>query len=257
MTGRGWGLRHGWGLLGGGALTLLLAAWVSASGPVAIFARQDLTSSPAKARGIDYGVAGTDPFEGRRTSNVLPGQEQPFLVALVSWAAKVALALIVLALLVVAARAVRRWWSTRAVPPGEVAEGDVVPEVMLRAAREGEELLASGTPANAVVAAWVALESAARSLGVRDDATRTSAELVTAVLRSYAVDRAPLDTLAALYREARFSTHTVGEEMRDRARLALQQVQVELRQATPKGQQAEGRPRTSSSTASSTAGRTR
>ena len=33
-------------------------------------------------------------------------------------------------------------------------------------------------------------------------------------------------SLAALYREARFSTHPIGEEMRDRAREALQQVQV-------------------------------
>ena len=67
---------RGWGLLGGGALTLLLAAWVSATGPVAVFARQDLTSSRAKARGIDYRVdAGTS--EGQKLSDGLPGPRSP------------------------------------------------------------------------------------------------------------------------------------------------------------------------------------
>ena len=216
-------------------MTLLLAAWVSATGPVAIFARRDLTTSPAKARGIDYGVdSGTS--EGQKLSSLRPSASQPFIVDLVSWVAKVALALIVLAVLVAVVRELRRWWATREAPQETVADDVLVPEVLLRGAREGEELLAVGTPANAVVAAWVALEAGVRAVGVRDDATRTSEELVTAVLRSYSVDRGPLDALAALYREARFSTHPIGEDMRDRAREALQQVQVELRRATPKGQ---------------------
>lgn len=230
MTGRGWGL------LGGGALTLVLAAWVSASGPVAIFARQDLTTSRARARGIDYGV---DPgaSEGQRITVGPTGEDHPILANLVTWTAKVVLALIVLGLLVAAVRELRRWWAAREALPA-VTDDVVLPEVLLRGAREGEELLALGTPANAVVAAWVALESAVRSVGVRDDATRTSEELVTAVLRSHSVDRAYLDALAALYREARFSTHPVGEEMRDRAREALQQVQVDLRRAADQGPRA-------------------
>ncbi|GAA2738550.1 hypothetical protein GCM10009867_30310 [Pedococcus aerophilus] len=245
--------RRGWGLLGGGVVTLLLAAWVSATGPVAIFARRDLTDSGARARGIDYGVdSGTS--EGQKLSSLSPSAAQPFLVDLVSWAAKVLLALVALALLVAVVRELRRWWAAREAPQQDLDDAVVVPEVLLRGAREGEELLATGSPANAVVAAWVALESAVRSIGVRDDATRTSEELVTAVLRSYAVDRSPLDALAALYREARFSTHPIGEEMRDRAREALQQVQVELRRATPKVQH----PETSSgATSRSAAGRSR
>ncbi len=157
------------------------------------------------------------------------------IVAFVTAASKVLLAIIVLALLVVVARELRRWWRSREGATAGVADADVVPEVMRRAARESEELLATGTPANAVVAAWLALESAARSLGVRDDPTRTSSELVTDVLRSYSVDRGPLDALAALYREARFSTHPVGEDMRTSAREALQQVQVDLQRAIPRG----------------------
>ncbi|MGA8980780.1 MAG: DUF4129 domain-containing protein [Pedococcus sp.] len=225
MTGRGRGL------LGAGVVTLLLAAWVSATGPVAIFARADLTNFEAKAPGQDFGTAVSDPSEGRRSSDVLPGDAHPLLASIVTWTAKVLLALVVLALLVAAARAVRTWWRTRAEPVVEATDDLLVPEVLLRGAREGEVQLGRGTPANAVVAAWVALESAVRAVGVRDDATRTSAELVTVVLRSHSVDRAPLDTLAALYREARFSTHPIDEARRDQAREALQQVQVELRRA--------------------------
>ena len=77
-------------------------------------------------------------------------------------------------------------------------------------------MLARGTPGNAVIAAWVALEDAVRGAGVRDDDSRTAAELVTTVLRSYRVERAPLDILAALYREARFSRHPIGEVQRVR-----------------------------------------
>jgi hypothetical protein len=216
-------------LLAGGGATLLLAAWVSASGPVAIFARRDLSGYQAPAPGEEYGTTEAARSEAEKLSSGLPGQGQPLFVALMTWAFKVALALVVLAVLVAGARAVREWWQTREAPAGEVPHGSILPDAVLRGAVEGEELLATGTPANAVVAAWVALESAVRSAGVRDDDSLTSTELVTTVLRSYSVDRAPLETLAALYREARFSTHPVGEDMRTRAREALQHVQADLR----------------------------
>ncbi|MGO4342237.1 DUF4129 domain-containing protein [Pedococcus sp. 2YAF34] len=222
-------------LLAGGGATLLLAAWVSASGPVAIFARRDLSGYEAPAPGEDYGTTQAARGEAEKLSSGMPGQDQPLFVTLMTWAFKVALALVVLAVLVAAARAVREWWQTREEPDDGVPPGSILPEAVLRGAEEGEELLATGTPANAVVAAWVALESAVRSVGIRDDASLTSAELVTTVLRSYSVERAPLDTLAALYREARFSTHPVGEDMRERAREALQQVQSDLRRVHRSG----------------------
>lgn len=216
-------------LLAGGGATLLLAAWVSASGPVAIFARRDLSGYEAKAPGEDYGMTEAARGEAERLSSGTPGQEQPLFVTLMTWAFKVTLALVVLAVLVAAARALRDWWQTREAPAEEVPPWSVLPEAVLRGAEKGEELLATGTPANAVVAAWVALEAAVRSAGIREDDSLTSTELVTTVLRSYSVERAPLDTLAALYREARFSTHPVGEDMRLRAREALQRVQADLR----------------------------
>jgi hypothetical protein len=222
-------------LLAGGGATLLLAAWVSASGPVAIFARRDLSGYEAKAPGEDYGTTEAARGEAEKLSSGIPGQGQPLFVTIMTWAFKVALALVVLAVLVAAARALREWWQTREAPAEEVLPGSILPEAVLRGAEEGEELLSTGTPANAVVAAWVALETAVRSAGIREDDSLTSTELVTTVLRSYSVERAPLDTLAALYREARFSTHPVGEDMRLRAREALQQVQADLRRVHRSG----------------------
>jgi len=222
-------------LLGGGGATLLLAAWVSASGPVAIFARRDLSGYEAPAPGEDYGTTQAGRSQGEKLSSGIPGRDQPLFVTVMTWAFEIALALVVLAVLVAGARALRQWWQTRDEPADVVPAGSILPEAVLRGAEEGEELLATGTPANAVVAAWVTLESAVRSAGIREDDTLTSTELVTTVLRSWSVQRAPLDTLAALYREARFSTHPVGEDMRTRAREALQQVQSDLRRVHGSG----------------------
>jgi len=221
--------RRGLALGAGTVATLLLAAWVSAAGPVGVFARRDFTGPEAKAPGEEYGP-GPIPSatnQGLKTASVRVSD--PFLVSLVSFALKLVLAVVVIVVLVAIGRALRDRWAMRADSTVEEATVDVLPEVLLEGAREGEQVLTRGTPANAVVAAWVALEDAVRSVGVRDDDSRTSAELVTTVLRSYRVDRAPLDTLSALYREARFSRHPIGEDQRTAAREALVQVQADLR----------------------------
>ena len=221
--------RRGVGLATGAAGTLLLAAWVSAAGPVGVFARQDFSGTEAKAPGKDFGSDPTLSATNQGLQRADVRTSDPLLVSLVSFAMKLVLALVVIVVLVAIGRALRDRWTTREVDRADHDTVDVLPEVLLEGAREGEQLLARGTPANAVIAAWVALEDAVRSAGVRDDDSRTSAELVTTVLRSYRVDRAPLDTLAALYREARFSRHPVAEEQRATAREALVQVQADLR----------------------------
>lgn len=216
-----------WGTATGA--TLLLAAWVSGAGPVGVFARQDFSGNEAKAPGEEYGPGPiptvTDPGLQRADVRV----PEPLLVSIVSFAMKLVLVVVVIIVLVAIGRALHDRWLAREQDTDDQVAVDVVPEVLLEGAREGEQALARGTPGNAVIAAWVALEDAVRSVGVRDDDSRTAAELVTVVLRSYSVDRAPLDTLAALYREARFSTHPIAEEQRTSAREALVQVQADLR----------------------------
>ena len=221
--------RRGLGLGLGAAGTLLLAAWVSAAGPVGVFARQDFSGTEAKAPGEDYGPGPIFSATNRGLARADVRASDPLVVTLVGFAMKLVLIAVVIVVLVAIGRALRDRWQTREVDTGDEDIVDVVPEALLEGAREGELLLARGTPANAVIAAWVALEDAVRSAGLKDDDSRTSAELVTSVLRSYRVDRAPLDTLAALYREARFSRHPVAEEQRATAREALVQVQADLR----------------------------
>jgi hypothetical protein len=215
--------------------TLLLAGWVSGAGPVGIFARRDFLGEETSAPGKELASDTIDaPRElGPRGADVRPAND--FLVNLLDLALRALLAVVVLIVLVAIARAVREHLRSRGAAAEDQVTADVLPEILLEGAREGEELLARGTAGNAVVAAWVALEDAVRSAGVRQDDSRTAAELVTTVLRSYSVDRGSLDTLAALYREARFSRHPIGEDMRATARDALQRVQVDLRRAVAQG----------------------
>lgn len=214
--------------LGAGA-TLLLAAWVSAAGPVGVFARQDFSGRGAKAPGEEYGPGAIPSATNQGLKGVDVRVSDPLVVQLVELAMKLLLAAVVIIVLVAVGRALVDRWRTREVAEDQVAAADIVPEVLLEAVLEGERQLERGTPANAVIAAWVALEDACRAAGVRDDDSRTAAELVTAVLRSHRVDRAPLDTLAALYREARFSSHPIGEDKRSTARESLVHVQADLR----------------------------
>jgi hypothetical protein len=85
-----------------------------------------------------------------------------------------------------------------------------------------------GDPRAAVIACWVRLERAAAAAGTPREIGDTSTELVERLLTSHAVSAAVLDDFAAVYRQARFATHTVDMAMRDRARSALRQVRDEL-----------------------------
>lgn len=211
-------------------MTLLLAAWVSGSGPVGVFRPQRLSGRETSAPGKDFGpteVAGGGGEKGHADS----AAPHDTLAAAISWAMRVLIALVVIVVVVAVARALLDWWARRRVVVEDEALVDVLPEELLEQARESEQLLARGTPANAVVAAWVRLEGAVRGAGLRDDDSRTSTELVTTVIRGFGVRQAPLDELAALYREARFSRHPVQEQARIRARAALQDIQGDLHRA--------------------------
>lgn len=93
----------------------------------------------------------------------------------------------------------------------------VVPSELLDAARDRLRDLESGEPRNAIVAAWLGLESAAAATGLPRLAAETSSEYTQRVIRVWAVDSDRLSDLAALYREARFSVHALGESHRQRA----------------------------------------
>ena len=226
--------RKAWALLGGAAVTLLLSAWVSAAGPVGVFARQDFSGPGTSAPGEEYGSGAIQGTVKELGSKGRTTTQSSAVAEVVAWSVKVVLVLVVLAVLVAIGRAVVAQLRTTArTDEGPRATADVTPDVMLAAVRESEELLATGTPANAVVAAWVSLEEAARSAGIGEDRSRTSEELVGTVLRRLDVDAAALDRLGALYREARFSRHEIGEDLRTQARTALQQVRADIARGRP------------------------
>ena len=216
--------------MGGAAAALVLAAWVSAAGTVGIFGRRALTGYQTDAPGEDFGAPATSGDEGR-TSRGGPDAASDAIVALLDFLMKAILVAVLLVVLVAIARELRKRWLERERPTADEVTAAMTPAVLLATARASEELLTRGAPRNAVGAAWVSLEDALREAGIRDDATRTSAEVVRVVLRQYAVSSEPLDRLAELYREARFSRHEIGEEMREQARDALRQIQSDLSRA--------------------------
>lgn len=84
--------------------------------------------------------------------------------------------------------------------------------------------LRRGSPRNAIVECWVRLEQAIVAAGVRLDPADTSTELTVRVLTRVHVDQDAIEDLAALYREARFSDHPMGEDARAAAIAALDEI---------------------------------
>ncbi len=93
--------------------------------------------------------------------------------------------------------------------------------------------LQHGSPRNAIVECWLRLETAVVDAGVRRDPADTSTELTMRVLATRHVEPEALASLAALYREARFSDHAMGEDARRAAIEALTAVHVGLRADLP------------------------
>jgi len=86
------------------------------------------------------------------------------------------------------------------------------------------EVLTQGAPRNAIVACWMQLERDATDSGWPRIATETSSEYVERVIAAASIDRVPIEELAALYREARFSRHDITDAHRSSAAMALARV---------------------------------
>jgi hypothetical protein len=105
---------------------------------------------------------------------------------------------------------------------------DAVTDALRAAAREQLEAVEQGSPRNGIVACWLRLQEIVTAAGVEPRRSETSAEFVVRTLRAIDVDPRPIGALAALYREARFSDHELGEERRTAAREALQSLHDDL-----------------------------
>ncbi len=139
------------------------------------------------------------------------------LLLLVPTALIFGVALLVLARLRLVRR--RRHLSRRIGPRTSLGAGDEMlsdedEPGLTEAIDEVTRTIGEGSPRNAIVAAWVRLEQAVEGEWFPHRPEETPSELVERVLASYALDDDAIRRLAALYREARFSTHPVTEDHR-------------------------------------------
>jgi len=88
--------------------------------------------------------------------------------------------------------------------------------------------LAESDVRNGIVACWVLLEETAANVGIPRLPAETATELVIRFLHTLDVDPRPVAKLAALYHEARFSTHDLPADARQRAEQALTAIHADL-----------------------------
>ena len=88
-------------------------------------------------------------------------------------------------------------------------------------------------PRRAVIACWVRLEQAAAAAGTPRHAGDSPTDLVARLLAEQRVDAAVLTPFAAVYRQARYATHTVDDQMRRQARSALERLRTDLGAGVP------------------------
>jgi hypothetical protein len=148
-------------------------------------------------------------------ASALPFEPSPVLVVLV----QVVLVAIVLVLVVALVQLLRSLVRAPHVTVHEEPDFliPLVPSELLQAARDRLRELETGEPRNAIVAAWLDLERAAAATGLPRLPAETSTEYTSRVIGVWPVDADRLADLAALYREARFSVHELGEDHRQRA----------------------------------------
>jgi hypothetical protein len=212
---------------GAGALALLL--WVTSSGSVTVLGPpQDpfaLPHATIQPRTAPLRPTGTPPPQP--TIDMSKAHEGPTVFGLLLTILAVLVAVVVAAAV---AYYVYRLVRFRRDRPREAAF-EALPDVAASVVEDAESqfaALAEGRPRNAIVACWLRLEEAVASAGLPRRPSETSAEFTTRVLAGLSVDPDSVHELAHLYRVARFSTHDLGEDDRDRAVSALRRTHDEL-----------------------------
>lgn len=153
-----------------------------------------------------------------------------------SWSRTVATVLgvaLLVALIVGLIYATARQLRSRMAGAGDDAQDEASPEPLDRlidASSQDQQRWAMTTddPRAAVVACWMALETAAARGGLPRAVSQTSMEFTGRVLSAWAVPAPVVSRLGELFREARFSQHPVTEEMRTEAVQALRTVNETL-----------------------------
>ncbi len=231
MTGRGWVATAAT------AVGLVVLLWVTSAGSAA------LLDAPAR----DPGVGELDtptPTRGSETRTEQPGEglgmpqqpeQQPTsdtIGSVLVWGAYGVALLLLAVVIAVVVRVIR---AAGRGPEQEVEQEPEIPDLLVSEEEADEQLaaLGEGSPRNAIESCWLRLEDIVAAAGTPPLPSETSTELTTRVLSAWAVDRHAITELAALYREARFSPHELGEDRREQALTALRRVHADLRRVKP------------------------
>ena len=223
-------------VVGAVCLLLVVALWAASIGPDRALRGPGLeritdVASPT-SESPSPSASGINDVE-RTLEN--PGEASPIL-KLIALLIELLIAAAVIWLLVRLVRRMVQAWRERVRAPErrEHVEFDVLEEPapsreqVEREARAALELLNEGEPRNAIVAAWERFEISADELGFGRRPWETSSEFVLRMLAIVAADRGAVMQLEGLYREARYSTHPLGEQARADARAALLEIQGSL-----------------------------
>jgi hypothetical protein len=212
-----------------GIIVAVLLAAVAAGGEVDLAQRApQFVTEPAPAEPVTtIPPVEVDTGVQRATSLELPGWVE--VVARIVFYLCLAVFAVVASVFLWRHRPRLRWprWRRRA-----TADFDVLDDVAATITADADAqraALGRGAPRNAIVECWLRLEAAVTAAGVERTPADTSAELTERVLATHQVDGAAISRLAALYREARFSEHPMGEESRRLAIDALDAVHDGLR----------------------------
>jgi len=126
------------------------------------------------------------------------------------------------------------WWARRLRPPIALRAGDVIaedPEQLREAVESGRSALRTVDDARAaIIACYLAMETTLAERGTARGAAGTPGELLTRATEAGLVRGTAAGQLTALFYEARFSSHPLGQRQRDAAERALDELAADLAQ---------------------------
>ena len=203
--------------------------------PVALLSRPEVSFAAPPLPSIPTSsTAAPTPTSTATRSELAQSDPSPFLIALVQIVLVLSAAIVLAVLIRVLIGLWRRPHITLHDDPAfEIPD---VPVELLRSAEQRVSMLRTGTPRNAIVAAWLDLETTVAATGLPRDPAETSTEFTERVIRTWDIDRLRLGDLAALYREARFSVHELDESHRERALRDLETLHADLARVATVGE---------------------
>lgn len=218
-----------------GAFVVVAVVGSALAGPFRLVRRNPIPeASPAPPTATPTSTATAVAVEQALDGDDVPLELQRWVYLVILLAVVVILA-VVLGLL---ARWIRRMLDRRVPRDVDSADPDVelagdVQDNAMPALREGvrhaaQVLEEEVPPGDAVIAAWVALESSAERSGLVRDRAQTATEFTVEVLDATRADPGATRTLLELYLAARYSEHVLTPQDVDLARSSLTAIAVDL-----------------------------